>query len=184
MMCPQAATNENTTPEEMLEHITSMWADKLALVSSEERRKLCALGLAYLCGSGWPPVMKVWPAAITAIVEVVYDVTVEDSTQDKLVINGGRMAYVVLGTEHTMRQQAVEQRDPVYTTSLREFLGQQMKRLQESTSPATIMTLAQDLEEGCRKVLEELWSHGAKSHQYCCLTWGETPGPVWRCVML
>lgn len=81
----QAATNENITPEEMLEHITSVWSDKLALVSSEERRKLCALGLAYLCGSGWPPVMKVWPAAITAIVEVVYDVTVEDSTQDKLV---------------------------------------------------------------------------------------------------
>lgn len=81
----QAATNENTTPEEVLEHITSIWADKLSLVSPEERRKLCALGLAHLCGSGWPPVMKVWPLAITAIVEVVYDVTLEDSDQDKLV---------------------------------------------------------------------------------------------------
>lgn len=69
----------------MLEHITSIWADKLALVSPEERRKLCALGLAHLCGSGWSPVMKVWPSAITAIVEVVYDVTMEDSNQDKLV---------------------------------------------------------------------------------------------------
>uniref|UniRef100_A0A0P4WDI7 Importin N-terminal domain-containing protein n=1 Tax=Scylla olivacea TaxID=85551 RepID=A0A0P4WDI7_SCYOL len=155
----QAATNENTTPEEMLEHITSVWSDKLALVSSEERRKLCALGLAYLCGSGWPPVMKVWPSAITAIVEVVYDVTMEDSTQDKLVINGGRMGSpepYELETEHVLRRQAVAQRDPVHTTSLREFLGQQMKRLQESTSPAAIMTLAQDLEENCRKVLEEV----------------------------
>lgn len=85
MLMLQAASNESTTPEDMLEHITSIWADKLALVSPEERRKLCALGLAHLCGSGWPPVMKVWPAAITAIVEVVYDVTMEDSDQDKLV---------------------------------------------------------------------------------------------------
>ena len=69
----------------MLEHVTTIWADKLALVSPEERRKLCALGLAHLCGSGWPPVMKVWPSAISAIVEVVYDVTMEDSNQDKLV---------------------------------------------------------------------------------------------------
>ncbi|XP_050703049.1 importin-11-like [Eriocheir sinensis] len=155
----QAASNESTTPEDMLEHITSIWADKLALVSPEERRKLCALGLAHLCGSGWPPVMKVWPAAITAIVEVVYDVTMEDSDQDKLVINGGRMGSpepYELETEHVLRRQTVAQRDPVHTTSLRVFLGQQMKRLQESTNPATIMTLAQDLEENCRKVLEEV----------------------------
>lgn len=61
-----------------------------------------------------------------------------------------------LETEHVLRRQSVAQRDPVHTTSLRVFLGQQMKRLQESTNPATIMTLAQDLEENCRKVLEEV----------------------------
>nr|XP_053629143.1 importin-11-like [Cherax quadricarinatus] len=81
----QVASSEVKRPEEVLERIVSVWADKLTLVSPEERRKLCGLGLAHLCGSGWPPVLKVWPPAITAVVEVVFDVTVEDSTQDKLV---------------------------------------------------------------------------------------------------
>lgn len=93
----QAANRESTSPEDMLEHITNLWADKLALVSPEERRKLCALGLAHLCGSGWPPVMKVWPSAITSIVEVVYDVTMEDSNQDKLVrMNSYRLLCITI----------------------------------------------------------------------------------------
>lgn len=81
----QTVANESRSPEDLLERVVWVWSDKLPLVSPEERRKLCALGLAHLCGSGWPPVMKVWPAAVSAVVEVVYDVTLEDSTQDKLV---------------------------------------------------------------------------------------------------
>lgn len=155
----QAAENESKRPEEVLERIVNVWSDKIALVSPEERRKLCGLGLAYLCGSGWPPVLKGWPSAVNAVAEVVFDVTMEDSTQDKLVINGGRLGSpepYELETEHVLRRQALAQRDPVHTTSLRVFLGQQMKRLQEMTDHNTILTLAQDLEENCRKLLEEV----------------------------
>lgn len=74
----------------------SIWSDKLALTSPEERRKLCALGLAYLCGTGWPPVLKVWPHAVTAVAEVVFDVTMEDSTQDKLVSWMGLRIFIVV----------------------------------------------------------------------------------------
>lgn len=62
-----------------------VWSEKLSLVSPEERRKLCALGLARLCSKNWPPVLASWGAAITAIGEVIFDITVEDSTDDKLV---------------------------------------------------------------------------------------------------
>ncbi|XP_071542893.1 importin-11-like [Panulirus ornatus] len=158
-MILMAAENESKRPEEVLERIVNVWSDKIALVSPEERRKLCGLGLAYLCGSGWPPVLKGWPSAVNAVAEVVFDVTMEDSTQDKLVINGGRLGSpepYELETEHVLRRQALAQRDPVHTTSLRVFLGQQMKRLQEMTDHNTILTLAQDLEENCRKLLEEV----------------------------
>lgn len=155
----QVAGDQSKTPEEVLERVVSIWSDKLALTSPEERRKLCALGLAYLCGTGWPPVLKVWPHAVTAVSEVVFDVTMEDSTQDKLVVIGGRLGSpepFELETEHVVRRQAIAQEDPVHTISLRVFLGQQMKRLQQSTDVTTIMTLAQDLDDNCRKLLEEV----------------------------
>ncbi|XP_066986451.1 importin-11 [Macrobrachium rosenbergii] len=155
----QTAADQSKTPDAVLEQIVNVWSEKLSLVSPEERRKLCGLGLAYLCGSGWSPVLKVWPAAVTAVAEVVFDVTMEDSTDDKLVVNGGRLGspeVYELETEHVLRRQAVAQEDPVHTTSLRVFLGQQMKRLQQSTDATTIMTLAQDLEDNCKNLLEEV----------------------------
>lgn len=137
----------------------TVWSDKISMVSPEERRKLCALGLAKLCGSGWQPVLKVWPAAVTSVVEVVFDVTCEDSTDDKLVVSSGRLGspeHYELETEHVMRRQALAQQDPVHTVALRVFLGEQMKSLQQKVEAATIAALAQDLEEDCKKLLQEV----------------------------
>ncbi|KAK3886184.1 hypothetical protein Pcinc_009644 [Petrolisthes cinctipes] len=156
----QTITSENRSPEDLLERVVWVWSDKLPLVSPEERRKLCALGLAHLCGSGWPPVMKVWPAAVSAVVEVVYDVTLEDSTQDKLVVSGsgnvGSPEPLELETEHVCRRQRLAEGDPVHTTSLRDFLGNQMKRMKDTVDLATITTLAQDLDHNCRVLLQEV----------------------------
>lgn len=145
--------------EEVLERIVTVWSDKISMVSPEERRKLCALGLAKLCGSGWQPVLKVWPAAVTSVVEVVFDVTCEDSTDDKLVVSSGRLGspeHYELETEHVMRRQALAQQDPVHTVALRSFLGDQMKSLQQKVEATTIAALAQDLEEDCKKLLQEV----------------------------
>ncbi|XP_076047855.1 importin beta11 [Oratosquilla oratoria] len=155
----QAAMELKQDPEQVLQRLVTVWSDNLSLVTPEERKKLCALGLAYLSGSGWPPVLKVWAQAVTAVAEVVFDVTLEDSTDDKLVVGGGRggspSSYEV-ETEHGARSKAMAQQDPVHTTSLRVFLGQQVMRLQQSQHPHTISTLAQDLEEDCKKLLTEI----------------------------
>lgn len=67
--------------------LLTIWSEKMCVVSPEERRKLCALGLAHLCSKNCPPVVQVWGLAITSIGEVIFDITVEDTNEDKLVRN-------------------------------------------------------------------------------------------------
>ena len=51
-------------------------------------------------------------------------------------------------TAHVRRRQALAAEDPAHTVVLRQFLGQQMKRLQASTHPNAIVALVQVGGEG------------------------------------
>lgn len=90
------ASDLGITSEAVLIKLLNIWSEKMNLVSPEERRKLCALGLAHVCGTNWPPVLQVWGSAITSIGEVIFDITLEDSTEDKLVgLSGGEENYLL-----------------------------------------------------------------------------------------
>ncbi|KAF2368697.1 Armadillo-type fold [Trinorchestia longiramus] len=73
--------------EAVLTRLLRIWCCRLSVVTPDERRKLAALGLCRLIAVCHPTVLAVWARAAEAIVEVIYDVTNEDTKQDKLVIS-------------------------------------------------------------------------------------------------
>ncbi|XP_047739577.1 importin-11 [Hyalella azteca] len=73
--------------EAVLTALLRVWCSRLSVVTPDERRKLAALGLCRLIAVHHPALLAVWSRAAEAIVEVIYDVTNEDTKQDKLVIS-------------------------------------------------------------------------------------------------
>ncbi|KAB7497155.1 Importin-11 [Armadillidium nasatum] len=148
------------TGEEILLKLLTIWSEKMCLVSPEERKKLCALGLAHLCSKNWPPVLQVWGLAITSIGEVIFDITVEDTNEDKLVLNGDETSSEDYDreNEHTQRIQAISRQDPVHTTSLRTYLAQKLKVFESQVGVEAVSTLFETLEEDCKRLLREITS--------------------------
>lgn len=69
----------------MLTQLLRVWCSRLSVVTPDERRKLGALGLCRLIAVPLPAVLAVWGRAVETVIEVIYDVTNEDTNQDKLV---------------------------------------------------------------------------------------------------
>ena len=66
--------------------------------------------------------------------------------------------YEQLEPEHIKRRQVLAQNDPVHTISLRVFLGQQLCSFQRLSDPSTVSSLYENLEDDCKKLLQEITS--------------------------